>query len=148
MNQAPAQAIAKDTRDLEQIVQNSQDILFSADTVFPFTLFPDTVQVDRVKVTINRRIFFGVAKVMSIQTEDILNAEANTGPLFGSLRLWTRFFTEHPLKVNYLKSEDALALKRVLQGFIIARHKGIDCSHIEHQHLVNLLYELGQEGAT
>jgi hypothetical protein len=41
--------------DLKKIVSQSHEILMSANTVFPMSLFPDTVTVDRTKVTITRR---------------------------------------------------------------------------------------------
>src|SRR6266568_619758 len=42
------------TARLEKVVQQSHEILASANTVFPITLFPDTIFVDRTKVTIIR----------------------------------------------------------------------------------------------
>lgn len=134
-----------EVKKLATMANNAQDILITADTLFPFTIFPDTVIVDRVKVTIKRRDFFSLSKVTSIQIEDILNVEANTGPFVGSLRIWTRFFSNAPLRVNYLRDKDALAIKEILQGFIIARHKKIDCTKIDRDHLTKLLRELGTE---
>jgi hypothetical protein len=142
---ADAQSPAAGRKELAQIADNAQDILMTADTLFPFTLFPDTIVIDRVKLTLKRRSFFNVAKVTSIQIDDILNVEANTGPFFGSLEIWTRFFSGEPLRVNYLRNIDALAIKRILQGFIIAQHRDIDCCKIKKPELVRLLHELGQE---
>lgn len=133
------------TRELAQVAHNAQEVIARADTVFPFTLFKDTITIDRVKVTIKQRYYFQLANTTSIQIEDILNAEVNTGPLFGSLRLWTRFYVDHPLIINYLTNQDALVLKRVLQGFVIARQKEVDCANIDLQKLTSLLHELGQE---
>lgn len=145
---AQANAVQANTHKLEHIAETASDVLMTATTVFPFTLFPDTVTIDRIKVTINRRLFFGVEKVTSIQVEDILNAEANAGPLLGSVKLWTRFFADKPLRVNYLTAEDAREIQQILQGYIIVRHKKIDCTKIEKHELVKLLRELGQQAGT
>lgn len=145
MNQTTS--AATNTRDLLRIAQNAQDVLVKADTMFPFTLFPDTVIIDRVKLSVKRRYFFDFAnKITSIQIEDIMNVQAQTGPLFGTLKVWTRVYAEDPaLVVTHLPNKGALALKRVLQGFIIAHQKNVDCSNIDRDSLVNLLHKLGKE---
>lgn len=42
---------------LAEAVDASQAVLFEANTVFPFTLFPDTLKIDRDKLVITRRKF-------------------------------------------------------------------------------------------
>ncbi len=130
---------------LTKAVGEAHQVLVSENTVFPFTLFPDTITVDREKVTIAHRIFFGVAEVISIRIEDILNVTADVGPFFGSLRITTRFFdTSKPYNVNFLWRGDALRIKRVLQGYVIATQKKIDCSVFSPAPLVEMLDKLGQ----
>lgn len=130
--------------ELSQTINKSHEVLAKATTVFPFTLFPDTVTLDRSKLTISHREFFAVAEVMSIRIEDILNVTADVGPFFGSLKVYTRFFsTEKPYAVNYLKRKDALRIKRTLQGYIIAIQKEIDCTTLPTKDLSRMLNELG-----
>lgn len=130
-------------QELANVAKKAQDVLITASTVFPFNLFPDTVSIDRVKVNVKRRIFFKLSTTTSMQIDDILNAEVSVGPFFGTLKIWTRFFNNEPVEVKYLKREDAFALKRIIQGFIIARQKELDCSQIEKNELVNVLHQLG-----
>lgn len=132
-------------RELKKTLSNVQEVLLTATTVFPFTLVPDTVTLDREKLTISHRIFFRVAEVMSIRIEDILNVTADVGPFFGSIKVSTRFFdVRKPYSVDYLWRWDALRFKRVVQGYIIALQKGIDCSPLSSPQLADLLDELGQ----
>ncbi len=142
---ADAQTAPSNIQKLLSMVEKSNDILMTAQTIFPFTVFPDTVTIDRVKITIKRKMFFAVEKVTSIQIEDVLNTEANTGPFFGSLMIWTRFFESEPTRVNYLRNQDARDIKSILQGYIIVRQKGIDCAKVDRDQLVTMLYELGSE---
>lgn len=135
------------SRTLQNEAVQAQEVLHEADTVFPFILFPDTISVDRVKVTVTKRQFFFTAQIISIQIEDILNVGANTGPFFGSIKLWTRFFTEKPLAINYLSRHDAAEIKRILQGYIIARHKKIDTSNVPRGQLKPLLQQLGEDSS-
>lgn len=145
---APAQQMtpAQSIRELKKAVGSAHEILLSATTVFPFTLFPDIITLDREKLTISHRLFFRVAEVTSVRIEDILSVTADVGPFFGSIKISTRFFEEgkEPYAVNYLWRHDALRLKRVVQGYIISRQKGIDCSSFPTQQLTDMLDKLGQ----
>ena len=136
---------ARNARRLSEAIGNSQDVLVTATTVFPFSLFPDTATIDREKLSIAHRFFFRVAEVVSIRIEDILNVTADVGPFFGSLQIQTRFFDpDKPYTINYLWRSDALRLKRILQGYVIAIQKGIDCSGFAAKDLAQLLDDLGQ----
>ncbi len=130
--------------DLETIISQSHEVLAEANTVFPMTLFPDTVLVDRTKVTIIRRDFFWVSDTMTFRIEDVLNAEVSVGPLFGSLTIASRVMstTDH-FRINYFWRNDAVRLKQIIQGYIIARHNDIDTAHLTKDELIHTLSELG-----
>ena len=133
---------------LTQAIVSARKPLATATTVFPFTLFPDTIIVDRTKITITHRVFFWTAEVISIRVEDVLNVMADVGPLFGSVKIVTRFFNaDKPYTVNYLWRSDALRIKRILQGYVIATQKEIDCTNLDTWRLSKLLEELGSSGA-
>lgn len=133
-------------QELRQAIQGSQEILATATTVFPFTLFPDTVTLDRTKLTITRRTFFAVAEVMSIRIEDIMNVTSGVGPFFGSIKFTSRVFNnEKPYSVNYFWRSDAQRLKRVMQGYVIAMQRAIDCSSLGAAELAAMLEKLGED---
>ncbi len=138
-------AMDESALELAQTINSSHEILVTATTVFPFTLFPDTVTLDRAKLTIAHREFFWTSEVMSIRIEDILNVTADVGPFFGSLKIFTRFFsTDKPYTVSFLHRRDALKIKRILQGYVIALQKNIDCSTLPTPELANMLDDLGR----
>lgn len=130
--------------ELRKIVKKSHQLLATARTVFPMTLFPDSVVVDRTKVTIIERNFFWSANMISFQIEDILNVSASVGPFFGSLTIASRVMsTVDHFHVNYLWRKDAIALKHIIQGYIIAKHSGIATDHLSQNELVAMVSELG-----
>lgn len=148
---------------LYDVAIKSHDVLFKADTVFPFILFSDTITLDREKLTIIHRPFFLMAKITAIRIKDILNAEVDVGPFFGQLRVVTRYYSgdnaqfagadsatrdRKPPSINFLWRSDAMKLHGMLQGYIIATQKEIDCSDIPKDELVTLLHDLGQSVAT
>ncbi len=133
-----------DEEKLVGITTGAQDILITANTVFPFVLFPDTISMDRQQLTIVHRPFFLTANTISVQIDDILNVESNVGPFFGSLHLFSKYFTNNVKSINFLSRRNALKIQRLIQGYMIAHHRQINCSNIEKDHLVVLLNDLGQ----
>lgn len=137
-------SISRRGRRLSEAIGHSQDLIFSATTVFPFNLFPDTVALDREKVTIVNRTFFRTAEIISLRIEDVLNVMADVGPFFGAVKIQTRFFDAASYSIRFLRRNDALKLKRLLHGYVIAKQKGIDCDGFTADELTTLLDEIGQ----
>lgn len=132
--------------DLHKVIKQSHETLASANTVFPITLFPDTVFVDRTKVTIIRRDFFWSSDTMSIRIEDVLNVSATVGPLFGSLTIASRVMsTIDHFQIRHFWRNDAIYMKRVIQGYVIAQHNKIDTAHLSKQDLIETLLEIGND---
>lgn len=125
--------------------RQASEVLYSANTAFPFTLFPDTVSIDREKLTISYRYFFKVARVASTPLDDIEAVDANMGPFFGSLRVTSRFFVNNIRDVRFLWRNDTERIQGILQGYKLAKEKDVDLSAIDKFHLVEMLCELGKE---
>ena len=131
---------------LKKIVLQSHEVLARAETVFPFTLFPDTIIVDRTKVTIHKRSFFWSADTISIRIEDVLNVSTSIGPVFGSVTIASRVMsTVDHFKVNLLWRKDAIRLKHIIQGYVITQNNHIDTAHLTLNELVSTLTELGHD---
>lgn len=140
------------TRNLRQIdklrnmIQRSNEVLVSVNTVFPLTLFVDSVIVDRTKVTIIYRTFFFTARTISIRIEDILNVTCSVGPFFGSVVISSRVMnsTDH-FEISRLWRNDAITLKHIIQGYMITIHNDIDTDQLNREELIEHLTELGHE---
>lgn len=128
---------------LIDLAEKSHDKLFEADTVFPFTLFPDTVTLDREKLTIANRSFFRVAKIIAVPITSLVSAEADVGPFFGSIHMTSKYFLDNTHHLNFLWRKDAEQLQRLLQGYIIAHERGIDVTEINMDDVRVLLEDLG-----
>lgn len=131
---------------LEEVVRRSSEVLARANTVFPLTIFPDTVVVDRTKVTIIRRDFFWSSDTISFRIEDVLNVSATVGPFFGSLTIASRVMstTDH-FQIRHLWRSDAVRLKHLIQGYVIAQHNRIDIAELPREELIETLTSLGHE---
>lgn len=136
-------AEGKDAKELLRMTLKSNEILYKATAVFPFNLFPDTVTIDREKVTFANRFFFRVAKISSTPIQDIQSIEADVGPFFGTVKMSSKYFISNPREVNYLWRHDAIKLQHMIQGYVIAIERKVDCSKLGKEELVALLQELG-----
>jgi hypothetical protein len=134
----------KQTEKLYEAARQSNDVLLKVETVFPFTLFPDTITVDREKLNIAHRDFFKVAQISGTPLDDIESVDANVGPFFGSLRITSSFFVNNTRHVKFLTREDAIKVQHLLQGYKLAKEKEVDLSEVKTEDLTIMLTELGR----
>jgi hypothetical protein len=139
------QESSNETERLISLAEGSQDNLFVAKTVFPFIFFTDTLKIDRQKITIVHNDFLWKSQTASAEIKNIMNIQANVGPLFGSLIVTSKHFLNNTQTIRYLKKSDVTTAQRLLQGFIIAQRAKIDTDNIEREQLLRLLNDLGQE---
>ncbi len=129
---------------LQQAIAGSNQVLASATTVLAF--FPDTMTIDRTKITIIKRSFFRSANVMSIRIEDVLNATCTVGPFLGTVSVTSRVMNDEQIAdIGKFWRADAKRMKRILQGYVIALQKNIDCSSLDPQELARMLEQLGAD---
>jgi hypothetical protein len=134
-------------QELQEAIRGSNQVLATATTAI--TLFPDTLTIDRAKLTLTKRWFFSTAEVMSIRIEDVLNVTASVGPLFGSIKMVSRIMnTEKPYTIGRFWRRDAERLKRIIQGYVIALQRGIDCNSQPTKELAPMLEKLGEDDHT
>ena len=106
-------------QELQQAIEGSNDVLARASTIL--SLFPDTMTVDRAKVTVTKRSFYRMADIMSMRIEDVLNATCTVGPLFGTVSITSRVLNDdQTTHIGRFWRADAKRLKRVIQGYVIA----------------------------
>ena len=132
-------------QELKDAIKGSNQVLVTATT--KLTLFPDTLVLDRAKLTVTKRSFVQTSEVMSIRIEDVLNVTASLGPFFGSIKVSSRVMnTEDPsFKIGRFTRDDALKIKHITQGYVIALQRDIDCSSLETDELISMLERLGRD---
>lgn len=137
----------RNPRDIHELARESHEVLAAVKTVWlPTNLFPDSVILDRSKITIIRRNFFWSSEVVTMRVEDILNVSCGTNPFFGSVTVSTRVYnsTDH-YEIDYFWRNDAVMLKEMLQGYMIALHNNVELKHLSTTELSETLLELGRD---
>lgn len=139
-----SKSVEKTRKELQEAIQGSNEVLARATTVLQ--LFPDSMTIDRAKVTIVKRAFFRMADIMSMRIEDVLNATSTVGPFFGTVSVTSRVLNdEQTTHIGKFWRSDAKRLKRVLQGYVIALQREIDCTSLETRELAEMLEKLGAD---
>lgn len=138
-----------ESQKLDKLIAKSRRVIFEADTVFPFDFFPDTIRVDENKVDIIGRRFFAEKHLVSVLIGEIKTVKLSTGPFFATITLDLKRpprreddFLVQP--INYLWKRDAVRIRRIILGLIVANEEKIDIGKIQISELVRKLEEIGK----
>ena len=84
------------------LVEKSNRILASVTSLFPFDLFPNTINVEEGRITVIVRNFFFSSQVHSVDIKDISNIFINLAPFFAQLVIVSKTFSRNQIKINFL----------------------------------------------
>lgn len=131
-------------KKLEDLADKSTDVLLKVSTVFPFTFFKNDIIVDPYKVNVVFREFFYSEHIHSIMIKDILDVVVETSLFFATVKIVDQGYTENSVNIEYLKKEDALELRKIIQGLVIAHRQAVDLSILHPAHIKDKAEELGK----
>jgi hypothetical protein len=130
---------------LNEAVRETHRILAHTKSVFPFMLFPDSLTVDRQKLTIVYKQFFNAHQTVSVPLESVKNIQADLGPFFGSLTITSDLFINNVQKITCLPRHDVLQIQKLVQGITTAISEKIDLGKIKDtEQLKDSLCKLGE----
>lgn len=82
---------------------------FNCKSVWPFDLFPDTIELDEQKLVVTQRSFL-TKKIIPVKFENLFNIEVLEAPLFCTVRVISKFVTGGQVDVAYVRKKDAYKL--------------------------------------
>jgi hypothetical protein len=130
--------------ELNALVEKTSKCLIKVSTVFPFDFFPDFITVDANQVNIVIREFFWSERRHSIHIRDILDIFVDTSLFFSTIRITDKSYTADSTEIKFLKRKDAIKLRSIIQGLIVAHRSQLDLSKIEPHELLPQILELGK----
>jgi hypothetical protein len=132
-----------DKKIVADLVKKSNRIIASISThKFPFDIFPDTINVEEGRVTIINRSFFLSSQIHSVDIKDISNVFVNTAPFFAQLVIISKTFIKNEIRIRYLRKDEAIYIRRIIEGLRIFIGKQIDTSIYSKNELIFKLKEL------
>ncbi len=129
---------------LDDLIDKCDTTLLKIETVWPFVFFTNDIIIDPHKVTIVFRDFFWAEQIHSVMVRDILDVVVETSLFFATLRIVDQGYIENSININYLKKDEALEARKVIQGLVVAHRQGIDFSKLETKNLKEQVTELGK----
>lgn len=132
-----------DRNVISELVMKSNRILVSISThKFPFDFFSNTINVEEGRVTVIIRTFFLSSQVHSVDIKDISNIFINTSPFFAQLVIVSKTFSMNEIKINNLWKNEAIYVRRIIEGLRTFASKAIDTSIYSREELIVKLKEL------
>ncbi len=135
----------------ETIVARQDIELLRADSVFPFTIFTDTIIIDTTKISISKKQLFATEYITTIPFKDLSDVNLQTYLFLGTVTLKYMPQSASPgmnnpviVKIPNLKRKDAVKAKNILKGALVAKAEEIDIAKLSPKEIEEVLHKFGQ----
>ena len=125
------------------MLAQSNRIIASASSMFPWDFFPSTINVEETRVTIIHRQLLS-SQVHSVDIKSISNVFINTDLFFASITIVSSTFKEGSIKIMKLRKHQAILTRRIIEGMRMFVEKDINTSKYSVQELIGQLKELSK----
>lgn len=133
--------VEDDRLKLKNMVSNSNRLLIGTKSIFPFDLFPNTINVEATRVNIIQRSLF-YSEVHSVDIKDISNVFLSQSLFFAALVIVSRTFAKNEIKITKLWKKHAIEVRRIIEGLRMIVRADIDMNNYSVKELKNKLREL------
>lgn len=141
-----------ENRQRFKIITERQDIeLFRADSVFPFTLFTDTIIIDTTKISISKKQMFATEYISTIPLKDLSDINVQTFLFLGTVYIKYMPQSESPgmnepvtIHIQNIRRGAAIKVKNILKGVLVAKAEEIDISTLSPDEIKEVLHKFGE----
>lgn len=147
-------SVEENEKKFEKLISNSETVLLKIKAFWPFDLFPNEVTIDLNKVSVYYYEFFYSGENRSVLIKNIADASVQTGLFFATLKISTVFdrntgatnpgSKSNIITVEYLKRNEAIQAKRIINGLLIAMKENIDLTKMTKDEIKEKIEKLGQ----
>jgi hypothetical protein len=130
-----------DRNKLDELVRKSNRSIISISSIFPWSFFPDSIDVEESRVTFIFRQLL-TSQSHSVDIKDISNVFIESGFFFSNLQVVSRTFIQNDIKIQFLRKEEAIQTKKIIEGLRTLTHNNINTSNYEIGDLVSQLKKL------
>lgn len=142
----------EENRQRFETITARQDIeLLQVKSVFPYSLFPDTISIDTTKVTVAKKQLFATEYITTIPLKDLSDVNVQTALFLATLTLKYMPQAASPgmnqsveVKIPNLRREDAIKAKNILKGALVAKAEEIDIAKLSPDEIEKVLHKFGE----
>ena len=131
---------AEDKQAVSDLIKKSNRCIISISSHFPWTLFPNTIEVEESRVTFIFRQFLS-SQTHSVDIKDISNVLIESSPFFATLQIVSRTFVENNITIGHLDATRAARVQMIIEGLRTFAEHNIDTSNYEVKELIAKIEE-------
>ena len=131
---------AEDKQTVSDLIKKSNRCIISVSSHFPWTLFPNTIEVEESRVTFIFRQFL-TSQSHSVDIKDISNVLIESSPFFATLDIVSRTFVENNITIGHLDPKKAARVQMIIEGLRTFAEHNIDTSNYEVKELIAKIEE-------
>jgi hypothetical protein len=129
-----------DKQMLNDLVRKSNRRIISISSSFPWSIFPNTIDVEESRVTFKFSQFFS-SQSHSVEIKDISNVFIESSMFSATLQVVSRTYVQNDIKISNLNKTKALKVQRVIDGLRTFSEHNINTSNYEIDELVSKIGE-------
>lgn len=130
----------EDKQTVSDLIKKSNRCIISISSMFPWDIFPNTIQVEESRVTFIFRQFLS-SQSHSVNIKDISNVFIQTSLFFARIQVASRTFVENDIAIGHLHAEEAQKIQMVIEGLRTFAENNIDTSNYEIPELIAKIEE-------
>jgi hypothetical protein len=131
---------AEDRQTVSDLIKKSNRCIIRISSLFPWDLFPNTIDVEEGRVTFIFRQFLA-SQSHSVDIKDISNVFIQSSPFFATLQIVSRTFVENTITIGHLNVKKAQQVQMIIEGLRTFAEHNIDTSNYEINELVAKIEE-------
>ncbi len=131
-------------KKVDNLVKGSSENIYQASSVFPFDFFPDHITVNRSRVDIIIGMFIATKEMISILIENIYEVDIDYSLFFASINFKVTGNLQNPPPIGFLKKDEAIKLRRIISGLVLALKEKIDIKELTVQELQITMEQIGK----
>ena len=107
--------MASDRQPVDEFVGCSNRCIISISSLFPWDVFPNTIDVEECRVTFKFRQFLS-SQSHSVDIKDISNVFIESSLFFATLQIVSRSYVQNEIKIEKLNKSKAEKVKKIIEG--------------------------------
>ncbi len=130
----------EDMQTVNDLVKISNRSIISISSLFPWDIFPNTIDVQESRVTFKFRQFL-TSQTHSVDIKDISNVFISSSLFFASLQIVSRTYVENEIKIGNLSKTKAKKVQKIIEGLRTFAEHDINTSNYEVEELIAKIEE-------
>jgi len=130
----------EDKQMMSDLIKKSNRCIISISSLFPWDMFPNTIEVEESRVTFTFRQFLA-SQSHSVDIKDISNVFIQSSPFFATLQVVSRTFVQNDITIGHLETKKAHHVQMIIEGLRTFIEHNIDTSDYEIKELIAKIEE-------